>query len=135
MFLLASVILSMGRRDLYDITAILAVWFHVPSGGSLSLVPCSFQMVSVSDPMFLPGGVSVSGTMFLPGEGLPNKDPQRPPWTEIPCTLKRGGYAFYSNAFLFILCKDDIVPKRNRNPLVSSELIVKNQQKVRGKVQ
>ena len=69
MFLLSSVILSMGGGggSLYDVTFCLAAWSHVPSGGisvsrpmflmgclclwshvpsggrSLSLVPCSFQ--------------------------------------------------------------------------------------------
>ena len=33
--------------SLYDVTSCLAAWFHVPSGGSLCLVPCSFPGVSV----------------------------------------------------------------------------------------
>ena len=47
MILLASVILSTGRRgSLYDVTSCLAAWYHVPSMG-----------VSVSGPMFLLGGL------------------------------------------------------------------------------
>ena len=128
MFLLASVILSMGRGDLYDITSILAVWSHVPSGGSLSLVPCSFQGVSLSLVPCSCQGVSLSlvPCSFQGRISLTKTPRQRPPWTEIPCTVKSGWYASYWNAFLFILCKDDIVPKGNRNPLVSSELIVEN---------
>ena len=49
MFLLASVILSGGSP--YDATSCLAAWSHVPSGGSLSQVPCSFLGVPVSGPM------------------------------------------------------------------------------------
>ena len=41
MFLLASVILFTGG-SLYDVTSCLADWSYVPSGGSVSLVPCSF---------------------------------------------------------------------------------------------
>ena len=37
-----------GGESLYDVTSCLADWSHVPSGGSLSLVPCSFQGVGVS---------------------------------------------------------------------------------------
>ena len=45
MFLHMSVILStVGKGSLYDVTSFLAAWFHVPSG------------LSVSGPMFLPGG-------------------------------------------------------------------------------
>ena len=66
--------------------------------------------VSVSGPMFLPGGSLVSGPMFLlgglcPGRGLPDRDPL--PWTETPldtdsptCTVKSGRYGSYWNAFL-----------------------------------
>ena len=54
------VCLSTGR-SLYDVTSCLAVWSHVPSrlvsvpspmfllGGSLSLVPCSFLVVSFQE--------------------------------------------------------------------------------------
>ena len=44
MFLHVSVILFIGGRgeSLYDVTSCLASWPHVPSRGSLSLVPCSF---------------------------------------------------------------------------------------------
>ena len=107
-----------GRGSLYDVTSCLAAWSHVPWGGG----------VSVSSPMFLGvgslpqvlcsfQGVSVSGTMFLPG-GSPwqspktdnpldrdplDRDPpwtKTPPWTEtpwtethperLPCTVKSG---------------------------------------------
>ena len=40
--------------SLYDVISCLAAWCHVPSRRSLSLVPCSFQGVSVQ-------GVSVQG--------------------------------------------------------------------------
>ena len=46
MFLHTSVILSTGG-GLYDVTSWLAAWSHVPSRGSLSLVPCSFWGISV----------------------------------------------------------------------------------------
>ena len=32
-----------GRGSLYDVTSCLPDWSYVPSRGSLSLVPCSFQ--------------------------------------------------------------------------------------------
>ena len=55
MFLLASVILSTGGVGLCMMS--LPVWLPGPmflrGGGFLSLVPCSFQGVSVSGPMFL----------------------------------------------------------------------------------
>ena len=41
--------------------------------------------------------------ILFTGGGLPDKDSsgQRPPWTEIPCTVKSGRYASYWNALLF----------------------------------
>ena len=53
----------MGRGSLYDVTSCVAAWSHGPSGLSLSLVPCSFQEVSVCGSMsgggLFPGGISV----------------------------------------------------------------------------
>ena len=70
----ASVILFIGR-SLYYVASCLPVWSYVLSGGSLSLVPCSFQGVSVQ-------GVSVG----------------RPPSLES----ENGRYASYWNAFLLL---------------------------------
>ena len=39
----------------------LCPWSHVPSRGSLYLVPCSFQGVSVQGDLSLGDGVSVEG--------------------------------------------------------------------------
>ena len=106
----------------YDVTPYLAAWFHGPSGGSLSLIPCSFQGVSVQGGLcprrLCPGGpcheggccqegalclrVSVQGGLCqgpvkeggLPDSLLPG---HRPSWTEIPG--KTGQYASYWNAF------------------------------------
>ena len=64
MFLHMSVILSTGG-SLHDVPSCLAAWSHVTSWGSLSLVPCSFQGVSVPDPMFVPDGVSVKGGVYV----------------------------------------------------------------------
>ena len=52
MFLHLSVSHSVHREkgSLYNVTSCLAAWPHVPSGGSLSLVPCSFQGVSGGSP-------------------------------------------------------------------------------------
>ena len=69
--------------SLYDVTSCLTAWSVVPSGGSLSLVPCSFW-----------------------GWGLPDRDPSSPldrdpPWTQThPRTVKTGRYASSWNAFL-----------------------------------
>ena len=68
-------------HTLYDFTSCLTGWCHIPSGGSLSLVPCSFQGslclvgVSVQRGLFwgslCPGGslsrgISVRETLPLP---------------------------------------------------------------------
>ena len=67
---------------LYDVTSCLAAWSHVPSRGSLCLVPCSFYgglypgglyyVTSCLAAWFhAPSvGVSVSGPMFLLGKSL-----------------------------------------------------------------
>ena len=39
MFLQACVSHSVHGGHLYDVTSCLAIWYHVPSGGSQSLVP------------------------------------------------------------------------------------------------
>ena len=55
-----------GGESLYDVTSCLAAWSDVPSRGSLSLVPCSSQGVSIPGPMFLPGGLCGEGGLFPP---------------------------------------------------------------------
>ena len=60
--------------------------------------------------MFIRGGGGVPGPMLL-GEGgdLPDRDPQtESPWVVIPmdrypCIVKSGRYAYYWNAFLFMV--------------------------------
>ena len=88
-----SVILFTGDGSLYNVTSCLVAWSHVPSAGFLSLVPCSFQGVSVSGPMFLLGSLSrvVSLTKTPLDRDHPGRRPPiyRPPdrdcpWTETP---------------------------------------------------
>ena len=43
---------------MYDVTSYLATWSHVPSGGSLFLVPCSFQWGSMSGGSLSRGSLS-----------------------------------------------------------------------------
>ena len=57
MFLQVSVCAREGE-SLHDVISCLASWSHVPSGGSLSLVLCSFQGVSVRG----------AGVCLCPGE-------------------------------------------------------------------
>ena len=54
------------RRSLYDITSCLTAWSHVSSRAPLSLVPCSFQGVSVQRGLCLG---SLSRRLFVQ-EGL-----------------------------------------------------------------
>ena len=59
MFLYLSVILFMGGGSLYDVNSCLATWSHVPSGGSLSLVPCPFWRGYLSQGVSVPGGLCI----------------------------------------------------------------------------
>ena len=81
MFLHMSAILFIGEAGLYDVTSCLAPWSHVPSRGSLSLVPCSFQgglclWFHVPSRMVLCLGVSLDP----PTQRLTPETP----WTETP---------------------------------------------------
>ena len=64
-----------GMGSLCDVTSCLAAWSHVPSRGSLSLVPCSIggggRWASVHGGL-CPKGFSVWGGL-CPGGGLKNK--------------------------------------------------------------
>ena len=50
-----------GWGSLYDVASCLATWSHVPSRGSLSLVPCSFQGGLCHGGSLSRGGVLCSG--------------------------------------------------------------------------
>ena len=112
MLLLVSVILSTGRGSLYDVTSSLTAWSHVPSRGSLFLVPRSFQGGSVSGPMFIPRGVSVSGPMFPRGVSLTSlhRDPSPGQRPSPLGSVKSGWYASYWNAFLFHINLRSLLP-------------------------
>ena len=93
---------SVHRGSLYDVTSCLAAWFHVPSGGSLFLVPYSYwglcqgglcqgglclgslcRRVSVQGGL-CPRGVSVQGGSLskgglCPGVSVQGVSLQRPP--------------------------------------------------------
>ena len=83
---------------MYDVTSCLVACSHVPSGwGSLSLVPCCFQGVSVWVSLTeTPPGQRTTDTdpldRGLPGQRPPGRDPlDRDPqtethWTESPQT-------------------------------------------------
>ena len=82
--LFACVILfARGEGSRYDVTSCLGARSHVPSGDSLSLVPCCFR-----------GGGQ---------RPLPRTEPPPPPpdLDRDPRTVKSGRYASYWNAFLF----------------------------------
>ena len=93
-----------GRWSMYDVTSCLAVWSHVPS----------WWGVSISGPMFLPGGLCLglpdrnSSWTENPRHRPLDRDPQtetpldreppgqrppgqRPPWTETPLDRKPPG--------------------------------------------
>ena len=92
--------------SLYDVTSCLAAWSHVPSGGSLSLVTCSFGGLYLGVSV---QGVSVWGSLsggslsrgFLSGGSLSRRVSS---WQRTHHTVRSRRYACYSNAFLF----DDI---------------------------
>ena len=64
--------------------------------------------VSVSGPIFLPGGladIDLPQTEIPLDRDPPDRDPpgQRPPDQRPPCTVKSGWYASYWNAFLVVV--------------------------------
>ena len=121
------VCLSTGG-SLYNVTSCLAAWSHVFSGGSLSLVPCSFQGVSVQEGL-CPMGISVKGSLCRRGlclgglcpwglcsgalcaEGISRENP--------PPNQKSRWYTSYWNAFFFL-----ITIFRRQFPIVSFSAFV-----------
>ena len=92
MFLHACVILlTGGGGSLYDATSCLADWSYVPSGG----------VVSVSGPMFLPGGIW--GSLYSWESLSEGVSAQGDPRTETLSTVMSGCYASYWNAFLLYI--------------------------------
>ena len=65
---------SVHGSGLYDVTSCLATWCHVPSRGSLSLIPCSFQRGLCLEVLY-PNGLSLGEGVSV-GRPLPESEKQ-----------------------------------------------------------